>query len=60
MSASSSNAWIMHEIKTADLGDKRLDKRLGNVLEMLSRKPQESITVKSNNWAEVKAAYILN
>ena len=57
MSASSSNAWIMHEIKTADLGDKRLDKRLGNVLEMLSRKPQESITVKSNNWAEVKAAY---
>lgn len=52
-----SQDWIINETKTADLGDSRLNKRLGNILEMMSRQPQESITVKSNNWAEVKAAY---
>jgi hypothetical protein len=31
--------WVAEETKTADLGDKRLTVRLGNILEMLSRKP---------------------
>lgn len=49
--------WIIEEIKTADLGDKRLTVRLGNILEMLSRKPAESIPATSNGWSETKAAY---
>ena len=57
MSQEITQDWIINEIKTVDLGDKRLNKRFGNVLEMLGRQPHESITVKSNNWAEVKAAY---
>ena len=54
MSQEITQDWIINEIKTVDLGDKRLNKRFGNVLEMLGRQPHESITVKSNNWAEVK------
>lgn len=49
--------WIVEETKTANLGDKRLTIRLGNMLEMLSRKPAESIPTTSNGWGETKAAY---
>ena len=49
--------WVKEEIKTADLGDKRLTTRLGSLLEMLSSKPSESIPVNSNGWYEAKAAY---
>ncbi|MGI0060378.1 MAG: IS4/Tn5 family transposase DNA-binding protein, partial [Nitrosotalea sp.] len=49
--------WIMKEIKTADLGDTRLNHRLGNILEMLSRKPSGSIPTTAKGWSETKAAY---
>ena len=42
--------WIVEETKTANLGDARLNKRLGNVLEMLNRKPTESIPAASRGW----------
>src|SRR3990167_3716273 len=51
------DGWIVTETKTADLGDARLNQRLGNVLEMLSRKPTESIPATSKGWSETKAAY---
>lgn len=50
-------SWVINEIKTGNLGDKRLNKRLGNILELLSKQPEASISVKSNNWHEIKAAY---
>lgn len=53
----STNNWVIEEIKTANLGDARLNYRLGNILEMLSRKPPESIPVAAKSWAEIKAAY---
>lgn len=46
-----------NEIKTSNFGDKRLDKRLGNILEALAKQPEASIPVKSNDWHEIKAAY---
>lgn len=49
--------WVNEEIKTADLGDKRLTTRLGNILEMLNRKPSKSIPATSTGWSETKAAY---
>jgi hypothetical protein len=49
--------WILEETKTADLGDERLNRRLSNVLGMLSRKPAESIPAASRGWDETKAAY---
>jgi hypothetical protein len=38
-------------------GDKRLDKRLGILLEQLGDKPNESIPVACGGWAETIAAY---
>jgi hypothetical protein len=49
--------WMINETKSSDLGDKRLNKRLGNVLELLSQQPDASIPAKAYDWAEVKAAY---
>lgn len=49
--------WVVEETKTANLGDKRLTIRLGGMLEMLSRKPAESIPATSKGWSETKAAY---
>ena len=51
------DSWCLEETRTADLGDKRLNKRLSNVLEMLSRKPTESIPKTAKGWDETKAAY---
>jgi len=49
--------WFLEETYTADLGDRRLNKRLSNMLEMLSRKPTGSIPAVSKGWDETKAAY---
>ena len=49
--------WVQEERKAAQLGDSRLNKRFGNLLEMLMRKPEESIPSVSRNWSETKAAY---
>src|SRR5689334_9898544 len=52
-----STKWVTNETKTANLGDARLNRRLGNVLEMLGRQPTKSIPVASKGWHETKAAY---
>jgi hypothetical protein len=49
--------WPEEETKTADLGDVRLTRRFGNLLEMFLRKPMESIPGVSKSWGETKAAY---
>lgn len=51
------SGWFLEETKTADLGDKRLNKRLCNVLGALGRKPTESIPAATKGWSEAKAAY---
>lgn len=49
--------WTTKETKTATLGDARLNRRFGNLLDMLMRKPKDSIPGVSKNWGETKAAY---
>ena len=49
--------WIDSELKTVDFGDKRLDARFGNLLELLNKKPTESIPNACKSWSETKGAY---
>ncbi|WP_245602803.1 IS4/Tn5 family transposase DNA-binding protein [Gloeothece verrucosa] len=37
------NNWVTEELKTADLGDKRLNKRLSVIVEGLASKPDKTI-----------------
>jgi hypothetical protein len=50
-------AWAGSELKYANLGDARLNKRLIKIVENLAAQPQASITQASSNWAETKATY---
>lgn len=50
-------SWQKQELTTADLGDKRLNRRLGDILESLGGKPSLSIPSACKGWAETKAAY---
>jgi hypothetical protein len=45
------------ELKTIDLGDERLNKRAGVVLESLGRAPECSINAACDGWDETHAAY---
>jgi len=45
------------EIEAIRLPDKRLKKRLGKVVESLSRAPGQSIPQVMGRWGDVKAAY---
>jgi hypothetical protein len=49
--------WIRTELKTSDLGDKRLDSRMGLVLDDLSKHPQASICAATGGHKEMVAAY---
>lgn len=49
--------WIIEELATLDLSDKRLDSRFSLVLERLSEKPTASIPAACNSWTETIAAY---
>lgn len=49
--------WAAGEMKTVNLGDKRLNKRLISLLDTLCNCPQDSIPVACGGWAETKAAY---
>ena len=49
--------WIMDEVKTAKLGDKRLNARLGQVLSQLAARPTASIPAACGGRAEMVAAY---
>lgn len=49
--------WAEEELKTIDLGDKRLNKRAVDLLDVLGGKPTENIPAACQGWAETKAAY---
>jgi len=49
--------WIKDEVKTARLGDKRLNARLGQVLSQLAARPTASIPAACGGRAEMVAAY---
>jgi hypothetical protein len=49
--------WALSEMQTANLGDKRLNKRLTVLLDTLGSQPEASIPTACGGWAETKAAY---
>lgn len=49
--------WVVEELRTSDLGDRRLDKRLVQLADKASRKPTLSIPAGCEGWAETIAAY---
>jgi hypothetical protein len=51
--------WVADELKTADLKDRRLDKRLQEVLSQLGGHPAASIPAACGGHAETTAAYRL-
>ena len=51
--------WVVEEMRTADLQDKRLDKRLAEVLSQLGERPTASIPAACGGHAEMTAAYRL-
>jgi len=50
-------SWAEEEVKTAALGDQRLNKRLVKVLDHLGQHPQISIPAACGGWAETLGAY---
>lgn len=53
------DAWVIDEMKTADLKDKRLNDRLREVLSQLAARPTASIPAACGGRAEMAAAYRL-
>jgi len=51
--------WVMDEMRTADLNDKRLDARLREVLAQLAARPTAGIPAACGGRAEMEAAYRL-
>jgi hypothetical protein len=51
--------WVMDEMKTVDLKDKRLNDRLREVLSQLAGQPTASIPAACGGFAEMAAAYRL-
>jgi hypothetical protein len=49
--------WVLDEVKTAELSDKRLNKRFGEVLSQLAARPTASIPAACGGRAEMVAAY---
>ena len=47
------------ELAAIDLGDRRLNRRAGHLLETLGAKPTVSIPAACNGWDETRAAYRL-
>ena len=52
-----SNDWIKNELKTINLADKRLNRRLGEILNSLGERPNQSIPAACGGHAETMAAY---
>lgn len=52
-------AWVVDEMRTADLKDKRLNDRLARVLSQLGERPTASIPAACGGHAEMTAAYRL-
>ena len=52
-------SWVLDEMRTADLKDRRLNTRLGEVLSQLGSHPEASIPTACGGHAEMTAAYRL-
>jgi len=52
-----SEDWVALETSSADLGDKRLNQRLGQILRRLADQPEKSIPASLRGWSETQAAY---
>jgi len=50
-------SWAIEELKTVNLGDRRLKDRLIQLVERFVEHPAQSIPAACQNWAETKAAY---
>ena len=50
-------SWAEEEVKTAALGDQRLNKRLVKILDHLGQPPQISIPAACGGWTETLGAY---
>lgn len=53
------HSWCSEELKTVDLGDKRLDRRLVNTATQLAGQPLAPINQACDDWAATKASYRL-
>src|SRR6266542_3619163 len=51
------NTAIQHELRFADLGDRRLDGRLAQLVSALADHPNASVPQALGSWAVTKAAY---
>lgn len=51
------STWVKEETMQANFGDKRLNKRFGNLLDILASQPQETIPGACKSWKETLAAY---
>lgn len=49
--------WVAEELANLSFGDKRLNKRAGKILKLLSQNPTDSIPTACRGAAETKAAY---
>lgn len=49
--------WSRQELRSADLGDRRLNRRLAILVESLAARPEASIPQATGCWAAAKAAY---
>jgi hypothetical protein len=49
--------WIIEETKAANFGDKRLNKRYGDLLNSFASTPTKSIPASCKSWGETLAAY---
>ena len=49
--------WVIEETKSADFGDKRLNKRYGDLLNSFASNPNKSIPSTFKSWSETIAAY---
>lgn len=50
-------SWVDEELRAADFGDERLNRRSRKVLGRLAEQPLFSIPSACNGWAEIQAAY---
>lgn len=50
-------SWVETEIAGCDLGDDRLNRRLGTMLEALGERPGRSLPTAFQDWSNTKAAY---
>jgi hypothetical protein len=57
MTTSLIHSWAEHELQHADLGDRRLNQRLVQMVSDLASRPESSLPQASTTWAATKAAY---